>query len=147
MIYASSTFSRNPKHFLRLSSLSHSFTCALTCARTLALALSPSLALFFFLSPSCVLPHKYPERGAAARISRSVRRPPPRVQTMNASRHLFSLFAIRPREKFLFFISFSLSHAFYIYIYNIYFIKYISLQTTWIKCRRPAGVITAQARS
>lgn len=33
------------------------------------------------------------------------------------------------------------------FFYIIYFIKYISLQTTWIKCRRPAKVITAQARS
>lgn len=31
---------------------------------------------------------------------------------------------------------------------SLYFIKYISLQTTWIKCRRPArGVIAAQTRS
>ena len=69
---------------------------------------------------------------------------------MTLPRHLSNLF-IRHHGHFS--LSFSLSHSLSrslslsIYIYIIYFIKYISLQTTWIKCRRPAGVITAQARS
>ena len=65
-----------------------------------------------------------------------------RAQMMTLPRHLSNLF-IRHHGQF----SLSLTCSLSLSLYIIYFIKYISLQTTWIKCRRPAGVITAQARS